>query len=95
MDRGTTGRGEIVIDYGVPIENSGTVSGVPAESIEETDLASGILTVRIPEGINTGEIITLRGVRFDMAASDAERVVCEPEGCAGVRIRLPGGASFC
>ena len=77
VDSGTTGPGEIVIDYGIPIEDSGTVSGAPAASIEETDLASGILTVRIPEGINTGEGITLRGVRFDMAATDVERVVAD------------------
>ena len=77
VESGTTGPGEIVIDYGIPIEASGTVSGDPDASIEETDLASGILTVRIPEGINTGEIIILRGVRFDMAATDVERVVAD------------------
>ena len=50
VEAGTTGAGEIVIDYGIPIEDSGTVSGAQDVSIEETDLASGILTVQIPEG---------------------------------------------
>ena len=66
-----------MIDYGIPIEDPGTVSGDPAAAIEETDLASGILTVQIPGGINTGEIITLGGVRFDMAATDVKRVVAD------------------
>ena len=57
---GTTRPGKIVIDYGIPIEDPGTVSGDPG-AIEETDLASGILMVRIPGGINTGETITLGG----------------------------------
>ena len=86
VDSGTTGPGEIVIDYGIPIEDSGAVFGAPDVSIGETDLASGILTVRIPEGINTGEIITLRGVRFDMAATDAERVFAD--------LRVVPGAGF-
>ena len=73
---GTTRPGKIVIDYGIPIEDPGTVSGDPG-AIEETDLASGILMVRIPGGINTGETITLGGVRFDMAATDVERVVAD------------------
>ena len=77
VEAGTTRPGKIVIDYGIPIEDPGTVSGDPAAAIEETDLASGILTVQIPGGINTGEIITLGGVRFDMAATDVKRVVAD------------------
>ena len=75
VEAGTTGPGKIVIDYGIPIEDFGTVSSDPAAEIEETDLASGILTVRIPQGVSTREPITLGGVRFDMAATGVERVV--------------------
>ena len=75
VEAGTTGMGKIVIDYGIPIEDPGTVSSDPAAEIEETDLASGILTVRIPQGVSTREPITLGGVRFDMAATGVERVV--------------------
>ena len=82
---GTTRPGKIVIDYGIPIEDPGTVSGDPG-AIEETDLASGIRTVRIPEGISTGELITLSGVRFDMAATDVERVVAN--------LRVAPGSGF-
>ena len=71
---GTTGPGEVVIDYGVSIEDPGEVSGYP-DAIEETDLASGILTVQIPQGLSASDLITLDGVRFDMAAADVERVV--------------------
>ena len=85
VEAGTTAAGKIVIDYGIPIEDSGTVSGDPG-AIEETDLASGILTVRIPEGISTGELITLSGVRFDMAATDVERVVAN--------LRVAPGSGF-
>ena len=85
VEAGTTAAGKIVIDYGIPIEDSGTVSGDPG-AIEETDLASGFLTVRIPEGISTGELITLSGVRFDMAATDVERVVAN--------LRVAPGSGF-
>ena len=71
----SSGLGEIVIDYGIPIEDTGVVSDDSRVSIDETDLASGILTVRILEEINNGEVLTLSGVRLDMAASAAERVV--------------------
>ena len=54
--------------------------------IEETDLASGILTVQIPRGVSTSEPITLSGVRFDMAATDVERVVAN--------LRVAPGAGF-
>ena len=77
--------GKIVIDYGIPIEDPGTVSGGLRE-IEETDLASGVLTVHIPGGINAGELITLSGVRFDMAATDVERVVAN--------LRVAPGSGF-
>ena len=83
---GTTRPGKIVIDYGIPIEDPGTVSGDPAAAIEETDLASGILTVQIPQGVSTREPITLSGVRFDMAATDVERVVAN--------LRITPGAGF-
>ena len=86
VEAGTTGSGKIVIDYGIPIEDSGTVSSDPAAAIEETDLASGILTVRIPQGVSTREPITLSGVRFDMAATDVERVVAN--------LRIAPGAGF-
>ena len=86
VEAGTPGPGEIVIDYGVSIEDSGTLSGGQAVSIEETDLASGILTVRIPEGVNNGETITLGGVRFDMAATNVERVVAD--------LRVGAGSGF-
>ena len=86
VEAGTTGAGEIVIDYGIPIENSGNVSGDPDAEIEETDLASGILTVQIPGGVSTREPITLRGVRFDMVATDVERVVAN--------LRVMPGAGF-
>ena len=85
VEAGTTGMGKIVIDYGIPIEDSGTVSGDPG-AIEETDLASGILTVQIPQGVSTRESITLSGVRFDMAATDVERVVAN--------LRIAPGAGF-
>ena len=64
-------------------------SGDPGVSIdeEETDLASGILTVQIPQGISTGELITLSGVRFDMASAGVERVV------ANLRV-VPGSGFF-
>ena len=71
----SSGLGEIVIDYGIPIEDTGVVSDDSRVSIDETDLDSGILTVRILEEINNGEVLTLSGVRLDMAASAAERVV--------------------
>ena len=83
---GTTEPGKIVIDYGIPIEDPGTVSGDMDAEIEETDLASGILTVRIPQGVSTRESITLEGVRFDMAATDVERVVAN--------LRVAPGAGF-
>ena len=51
----SAGPGEIVIDYGIPIEDTGVVSDDSRMSIDETDLASGILTVRFLEEINTGE----------------------------------------
>ena len=51
---GSAGPGQIVIDYGIPIEDIGVVSDGSRASIEETDLASGILTVQIEE-INIGE----------------------------------------
>ena len=86
VEAGTTGMGKIVIDYGIPIEDPGTVSGDPAAAIEETDLASGILTVRIPQGVSTSEPITLSGVRFDMAATDIERVVAN--------LRVAPGSGF-
>ena len=86
VEAGTTRPGKIVIDYGIPIEDPGTVSGDPAATIEETDLASGILTVRIPQGVSTRESITLKGVRFDMAATDVERVVAN--------LRVAPGAGF-
>jgi hypothetical protein len=75
VSAGSAGPGEIVIDYGLPIEDTGVVSGGASVSIEPTDLASGILTVRILEEINNGEVLTLSGVRLDVAATDAERVV--------------------
>ena len=75
MSAGSAGPGEIVIDYGLPIEDTGVVSDDVKVSIEPTDLASGILTVRILEEINNGEVLTLSGVRLDVAATDAERVV--------------------
>ena len=79
VEAGTTGPGKLVVDYGVPIEDRGKVSpeGVEGLSIdeEETDLASGILTVQVPQGISAGESITLSGVRVDMASADVERVV--------------------
>ena len=71
----SAGPGEIVIDYGIPIEDTGVVSDDSRMSIDETDLASGILTVRFLEEINTGEVLTLSGVRLDMVATDAEWVV--------------------
>ena len=86
VEAGTTGSGKIVIDYGIPIEDSGTVSGDPDAETEETDLASGILTVQIPQGVSTREPITLSGVRFDMAATDVERVVAN--------LRIAPGAGF-
>ena len=86
VEAGTTGAGEIVIDYGIPIEDFGTVSGAQGVSIEETDLASGILTVQIPGGVSTSEPITLSRVRFDMVATDAERVVAN--------LRVAPGAGF-
>ena len=86
VEAGTTRPGKIVIDYGIPIEDSGTVSSDPAAAIEETDLASGILTVRIPQGVSTRKPITLSGVRFDMAATDVERVVAN--------LRVAPGAGF-
>ena len=86
VEAGTTGSGKIVIDYGIPIEDPGTVSGDPAAAIEETDLASGILTVQIPQGVSNREPITLSGVRFDMAATDVERVVAN--------LRITPGAGF-
>ena len=75
VSAGSAGPGEIVIDYGIPIEDTGVVSDSARVSIEPTDLASGILTVRIREEINNGEVLTLSGVRLDVAATDAERVV--------------------
>ena len=85
---GTTEPGKIVIDYGIPIEDVDIVSGDPGVSIddEETDLASGILTVQIPQGISTGELIALSGVRFDMASADVERVVAN--------LRVAPGSGF-
>ena len=67
VEAGTTGEGKIVVDYGVSIDDSGTVSGDLGASIEETDLASGVLAVQIPQGISADELITLEGVRLDMA----------------------------
>ena len=86
---GTTEPGKIVVDYGIPIEDADIVSGDPGVSIdeEETDLASGILTVQIPQGISTGELITLSGVRFDMVSAGVERVV------ANLRV-VPGSGFF-
>ena len=75
VSAGSAGPGEIVIDYGLPIEDTGVVSDDARVSIEPTDLASGILTVRILEEINNGEVLTLSGVRLDVAATDTERVV--------------------
>ena len=92
VSNGTTEPGEIVIDYGIPIEDSGGVSlsgplvGSGTVSLEETDLTSGILTVGIPDGIETGGAITLDGVRFDMAATDVERVVAD--------LRVAPGSGF-
>ena len=83
---GTTEPGKIVVDYGISIEDPGTVSGDMDAEIEETDLASGILTVQIPQGVSTRESITLSGVRFDMAATDVERVVAN--------LRITPGAGF-
>ena len=86
VEAGTTGAGKIVIDYGIPIEDPGTVSGDPRAAIGKTDLASGILTVEIPGGVSTREPITLSGVRFDMAATDVERVVAN--------LRVAPGSGF-
>ena len=86
VEAGTTGPGEVVIDYGVSIEDPGNVSGDPGAAIEETDLASGILTVQIPQGLSADELITLSGVRFDMAATDVERVVAN--------LRVAPGSGF-
>ena len=86
VEAGTTGMGKIVIDYGIPIEDPGTISDDSGAAIEETDLASGILTVRIPGGVSTREPITLSGVRFDMAATGVERVVAN--------LRVAPGAGF-
>ena len=41
VEAGTTGMGKIVIDYGIPIEDPGTISDDSGAAIEETDLASG------------------------------------------------------
>ena len=89
MVSGTTEPGKIVVDYGIPIEDADIVSGDPGVSIdeEETDLASGILTVQVPQGISTGELITLSGVRFDMVSAGVERVV------ANLRV-VPGSGFF-
>ena len=86
VEAGTTGAGKIVIDYGIPIEDSGTVFDYPLAAIEETDLASGILTVKIPQGVGARDPITLGGVRFDMAAADVERVVAN--------LRVAPGSGF-
>ena len=87
VESGTTGSGKIVVDYGVPIEDRGKVSPEDVEGLsideEETDLASGILTVQIPQGINTGELITLSGVRFDMVSAGVERVVANLRAAPG------------
>ena len=72
---GSASPGEIVINYGIPIEGIGVVSDGSRMSIEPTALASGILTVRILEEINNGEVLTLSGVRLDVTATDAERVM--------------------
>ena len=40
VSAGSAGPGEIVIDYGIPIEDTGVVSGGARVSIEPTDLAS-------------------------------------------------------
>ena len=55
------GPGQIVIDYGIPIEDAGVFSDDSRVSIEETDLASGLLTIQISGEINTGEGLTLSG----------------------------------
>ena len=86
VEAGTTGPGKIVIDYGIPIEDPGTVPEDSGAAIEETELASGILTVEIPRGVSTREPITLSGVRFDMAATDVERVVAN--------LRVAPGSGF-
>ena len=86
VEAGTTGAGKIVIDYGIPIEDSGTVFDYPLAAIEETDLASGILTVKIPQGVGARDPITLGGVRFDMAVADVERVVAN--------LRVAPGSGF-
>ena len=64
MSAGSAGPGQIVIDYGIPIEDIGVVSDGSRVSIEPTDLAAGILTVRIIGQINNGETLTLSGVRL-------------------------------
>ena len=86
VEAGTTAAGKIIIDYGIPIEDSGTVFDYPLAAIEETDLASGILTVKIPQGVGARDPITLGGVRFDMAAADVERVVAN--------LRVAPGSGF-
>ena len=80
VESGTTGSGKIVVDYGVPIEDRGKVSPEDVEGLsideEETDLASGILTVQVPQGISAlASLITLSGVRVDMVSAGVERVV--------------------
>ena len=87
VSAGSAGPGQIVIDYGIPIEDIGVVSDGSRVSIEPTDLAAGILTVRIIGQINNGETLTLSGVRFDVAATDAERIV------ANLSV-VPGAAFF-
>ena len=89
VEAGTTEEGQIVVDYGVSIEDSGTVSGDPGASIEETDLASGVLTVQIPQGISANELITLQGVRLDVAGADVERVVANLSVTPGSGLVIP------
>ena len=69
--------GIVVIDYGLPIEVVGRVSGLEEAAIEEVDAEAGIVSLRIPDGMTSGDRITLEGFRFDMAAAKTRSVVAK------------------
>ena len=87
VSEGTTSPDGIVfIDYGLPIEVEGRVSGLEGAAIEEVDAEAGVVSVLIPAGMSSGDSVRLEGFRFDMAAADATSVVAQ--------LSIESGAGF-
>ena len=87
VSTGTTGsNGTVVIDYGLPIEEEGRVSGLAGATIEEVDSDSGAVSLGIPAGMTGADRVTVEGFRLDMAAAETTSVVAN--------LSVLGGAAF-